>query len=74
MSRRAKVMGSTLRARPLEDKALVTIAVQHHVLPFVDQGRVKVVVEAAFPFEQAQEAYERFAVGGKFGKIVLTRS
>jgi NADPH:quinone reductase-like Zn-dependent oxidoreductase len=74
MSRRAKIMGSTLRARPLEDKALVTIAVKHHVLPFVDQGRVKVVVEAAFPFEQAQEAYERFAAGGKFGKIVLTRS
>ncbi len=38
MSRRAKVMGSTLRARPLEDKALVTKAVQHHVLPLVEQG------------------------------------
>ncbi len=73
MSRRARVMGSTLRARPLEDKALVTRAVQDHVLPLVEQGRVKVVVDAAFPFERAQEAYERFAAGGKFGKIVLTR-
>jgi NADPH:quinone reductase-like Zn-dependent oxidoreductase len=73
MNRRAKVMGSTLRARPLEDKALVSRAVQHRVLPLVEQGRVKVVVGATFPFEQAQEAYERFAAGGKFGKIVLTR-
>ena len=73
MSRRARVMGSTLRAGPLEDKALVTRAVQDHVLPLVEQGRVKVVVDAAFPFERAQEAYERFAAGGKFGKIVLTR-
>jgi NADPH:quinone reductase-like Zn-dependent oxidoreductase len=72
MSRRAKVMGSTLRSRPLEDKAVVTAAVKHHVLPLVEQGRVKVVVEAAFAFGQAQAAYERFASGGKFGKIVLT--
>ncbi len=51
----------------------MTRAVQDHVLPLVEQGRVKVVVDAAFPFERAQEAYERFAAGGKFGKIVLTR-
>jgi NADPH2:quinone reductase len=74
MNRRAKIMGSTLRARALEDKASVSRAVQRHVLPLVERGRIKVVVAATFPFEQVQEAYQRFAAGRKFGKIVLTRS
>jgi NADPH:quinone reductase-like Zn-dependent oxidoreductase len=74
MNRRAKIMGSTLRARALEDKASVIRAVQRHVLPLVERGRIKVVVAATFPFEQVQEAYQRFAAGRKFGKIVLARS
>jgi NADPH:quinone reductase-like Zn-dependent oxidoreductase len=73
MARRAKIMGSTLRAQALEDKASVIRAVQHDVLPLVERGRIKVVVAATFPFEQVQGPYERFAVGRKFGKIVLTR-
>ena len=71
MGRRGRIHASTLRARPLEEKALVVRRLEHHVLPLVEDGRITVPVEATFPLEQAQEAYDRFAAGGKFGKIVL---
>jgi NADPH:quinone reductase-like Zn-dependent oxidoreductase len=71
MERRATVRGSTLRSRSLEEKALVTRLVERHVLPLVAGNRAQVLVSAVFPFEAAQEAYDRFAAGGKLGKIVL---
>jgi NADPH:quinone reductase-like Zn-dependent oxidoreductase len=71
MGRRARIHGSTLRTRPLEDKAAAARAVEAHVLPLVDQGRVAVPVAATVPLEDAAAAYARFAAGGKFGKIVL---
>ncbi|MGH9106089.1 MAG: zinc-binding dehydrogenase, partial [Acidimicrobiales bacterium] len=71
MGRRATIRGSTMRNRTLEEKALAARRLEDHVLPLLAEGRLKVVVEAAFPFEQAQAAYERFAAGGKFGKVVL---
>jgi len=73
MSRRAALRGSTLRNRDLEEKALVVKRVGHHVIPLVASGKVKVVVQETFPFEAVQDAYERFAAGAKFGKIVLRR-
>jgi len=71
MGRRARIHGSTLRARPLEDKALAARAVESHVLPLIAQGRVSVPIAATVPLEEAAAAYARFAAGGKFGKIVL---
>lgn len=71
MQRRARLSGSTLRARPLLDKAVLSAAVRARVLPHAGAGRIRVPVAATFPMEQASEAYERFAAGGKLGKIVL---
>lgn len=72
MGRRARIYGSTLRVRPLEGKADAARLVEAHVLPLFDAGRLTVPVDAVFPLEQAPAAYERFAGGGKFGKIILT--
>lgn len=72
MSVRGRIHGSTLRARPLEDKAVAAAAVQRHVLPLVERGTARVPVAATFPMSDAAAAYERFRAGGKFGKIVLT--
>ncbi|HLI25006.1 MAG TPA: zinc-binding dehydrogenase [Acidimicrobiales bacterium] len=74
MAKRGRIHGSTLRARPLEAKADAARRVEAHVLPLVAAGRVRVPVAGVFPLEQAAEAYERFAAGGKVGKIVLTMS
>jgi NADPH:quinone reductase-like Zn-dependent oxidoreductase len=71
MAKRGRIMASTLRARPLEEKALTARAMERSVLPLFDSGALSVPVAATFPLEQAAEAYERFAAGGKLGKIIL---
>jgi NADPH:quinone reductase len=71
MGKRARIHGSTLRARPLEQKALAARRLEHEVLPLFDAGALRVPIAATFPLEQAAAAYELFAAGGKLGKIVL---
>jgi NADPH:quinone reductase-like Zn-dependent oxidoreductase len=72
MRARGRIHGSTLRSRSPEEKADVVARLRDDVLPLLADGRVRVPVEATFALEDAQEAYERFAAGGKFGKLVLT--
>lgn len=71
MDRRATLSGSTLRSRPLEDKADAARRIEAHVLPLVASGAVQVPVAASFRLDDVAAAYERFAAGGKFGKIIL---
>jgi NADPH2:quinone reductase len=71
MAKRARMMGSTLRARPLEDKCATARGVEHQVLPLVERGEVRVPIAETLPLDRVAEAYERFAAGGKLGKIVL---
>ena len=71
MGKRGRIMASTLRARPLEEKAQTARAVEAHVLPLVERGEVRVPVAETFPLDRVAEAYDRFTAGGKLGKIVL---
>ncbi len=71
MAARGRIHGSTLRTRPLEGKAVVAQLVARQVVPLLDAGQLRVPVEAIVPMEEATAAYERFAAGGKLGKIVL---
>jgi NADPH2:quinone reductase len=71
MGARARIHGSTLRARPLEEKALAARRLEREVLPLFDSGVLRVPIAATFPLEEVAAAYERFAAGGKLGKIVL---
>jgi putative PIG3 family NAD(P)H quinone oxidoreductase len=72
MGKRARIHGSTLRARPLEEKALAARHLEREVLPLFVSGDLRVPVAEAFALEEAAAAYERFAAGGKLGKIVIT--
>jgi len=72
MGKRATLRASTLRARPLEGKALAMRRVETEVLPGFDSGALDVPVAATFPLDQAEAAYDRFTEGGKLGKVVLT--
>jgi putative PIG3 family NAD(P)H quinone oxidoreductase len=72
MGKRARIHGSTLRARSLEDKADAARRVERHVLPLLAAGRVSVPVQAKHPMADAPAAYAAFAAGGKLGKLVLT--
>ena len=72
MGKRARLHGSTLRSRSLEDKAVVARLVEHEVLPLFDSGQLRVPIAETFALDAAAAAYDRFAAGGKLGKIVLT--
>ena len=71
MHKRARLHGSTLRSRTADEKAFVVERLQEAVLPLLAAGRVGVPIQATFPLERAEEAYDVFAVPGKFGKLVL---
>jgi putative PIG3 family NAD(P)H quinone oxidoreductase len=72
MMSRGRIMASTLRARPLEEKAMTARRLERSVLPLFETGALRVPIAETFPLDRAAEAYDRFRAGGKLGKIVLT--
>jgi NADPH:quinone reductase len=71
MGKRGAIHASTLRARPLEDKADATRRVERAVLPGFGRG-LTVPIARTFPLEDASDAYAFFQEQGKHGKVVLT--
>jgi NADPH:quinone reductase len=71
MAKRARIHGSMVRSRSLEDKAFTARAMERSVLPLLAEGTVRVPIAATYPLTEAEAAYDRFAGGGKLGKIVL---
>jgi len=71
MAKRARIHGSTLRARSFEEKALAARALEREVLPLFESGTLEVPVADTFGLEDAAAAYSRFEAGAKHGKIVL---
>ena len=71
MGKRARIQASTLRARPLEQKALTARAMERSVLPSLASGAAIVPIAQRYSLDEAEAAYDRFAAGRKFGKIVL---
>ena len=72
MLKRIVLTGSTLRARPADEKARLTRAVEQTAWPWIVAGRVRPTVEAVFPLAQAAQAHRRLEAGGHVGKIILT--
>ncbi|MGK2877118.1 MAG: alcohol dehydrogenase catalytic domain-containing protein [Solirubrobacterales bacterium] len=72
MGKRAVLRGSTLRARPLEEKAIASRAVEREIFPALASGAITVPVMATFPLAEVAAAYDRFTAGSKLGKIVLS--
>lgn len=72
MLKRLTLTGSTLRARSVAQKGALAAAVRAHVWPLVEAGRVKPVIHATFPLEQACSAHRLMESSGHIGKIVLT--
>jgi NADPH:quinone reductase len=71
MGSRARIGGSTLRSRDVEEKAGVAWLVESRAVHLLGEGAVVVPVAATYPMSEADAAYERFAAGGKLGKILL---
>jgi putative PIG3 family NAD(P)H quinone oxidoreductase len=72
MGKRGRIFASTIRPRPLEEKAATARAFERSVLPHLASGTVTVPIAKTFPLDEAEAAYDRFTAGGKLGKIVLT--
>jgi putative PIG3 family NAD(P)H quinone oxidoreductase len=71
LQKRASVRGTTLRARPIEEKGAATRAFEKQVLPHIAGGRVKVVVDRVYSLAEAAAAHEYMAANQNFGKVVL---
>jgi NADPH:quinone reductase-like Zn-dependent oxidoreductase len=71
MGKRVHIMGTVLRARPLEEKAAAVQAFAHELVPHLGEGRVRAIVDRVFSVEEAEEAFEYMASSGKFGKVLL---
>jgi NADPH2:quinone reductase len=72
LRRRLTLTGSTLRPRPVEFKAAIARALREKIWPLIEAGKIKPVVYATFPLEQAAKAHELMESGEHIGKIVLT--
>lgn len=72
LTKRAAIIGTTLRARPTEEKSAIMEGVREHVWPLVASGAVKPMVDRTFPLEHVTAAHEYFDSGAHVGKILLT--
>lgn len=72
LTKRGAVIATSLRSRPVEEKAAICSAVVEHVWPLVSDGSVRVVVHATMPLAEASRAHELMESGDHTGKIILT--
>ena len=71
MRARGRIIGTVLRPRPLFEKIQATQAFARDVLPLIAEGKVKPVLDRAWPAEQVREAHEQLEKNDSFGKVVL---
>jgi putative PIG3 family NAD(P)H quinone oxidoreductase len=72
MRKRLTLTGSTLRSRPIADKAAIAEALRRNVWPLLAAGRVRPVIHATFPLAEAADAQRLMESSTHIGKIVLT--
>ena len=71
MARRLTITGSTLRPRPIADKAAIAAQLRQHVWPLLESGVVKPIVHATFPLRHAAEAHRVMESSAHIGKLLL---
>ncbi|MFB7382434.1 NAD(P)H-quinone oxidoreductase [Kitasatospora purpeofusca] len=71
LRKRAAVIATNLRGRPLAEKAAIVAAVREHVWPLVESGVVRPVVDRVLPLAEAAEAHRVLEAGAQVGKVVL---
>ncbi len=72
MGKRATWVGTTLRARPLEEKVAVCRQFAIEMLPLFDTGALRPVIDSRFTLDQIGEAHAYMATNANTGKIVIT--
>ena len=71
LRKRLRIMGTVLRARPLEEKLAVMRTFEDQVVPLLARGKLRPVIDVVLPLDQAAQAHARMASNVGFGKIIL---
>jgi len=71
MQKRATITGSTLRPRSADEKARLAAEIERVVWPWIAAGKLKPIVDATFPLEEAAKAHAHLEAGEHVGKVVL---
>ena len=74
LSKRQQIIGSTLRARPVAEKAEIVASFVARFGDDLAAGRIRPVIDQVLPIENVADAHRRMDRGDHFGKIVLTLS
>ncbi|MCF6524054.1 NAD(P)H-quinone oxidoreductase [Streptomyces sp. JJ36] len=72
LAKRGAVTATSLRGRPLDEKAAIVAAVREHVWPLLADGRVGAVVDRTLPMREAAQAHRVLEDSTHVGKVVLT--
>jgi putative PIG3 family NAD(P)H quinone oxidoreductase len=72
LARRLRILGTTMRARPLEEKLAVASTLEHRLVPLFEQGTLAPVIDAVLPMAELPAGLERLGRNETFGKLVLT--
>lgn len=70
--RRLQIKGSSMRPRPIEDKRAISRNFEERWLPLLVEGKLQLVIDSVFPFEEVARAHERMEANLNVGKIMLT--
>jgi len=71
LRKRVTIVGTTLRARPLEEKIELAREFSARIVPLFDAGRLKPVIDRVMPFDKVRDAHTLMHSNKTFGKIVL---
>ena len=72
LGKRGTVTATSLRGRPVGQKAGICAAVAERVWPLIEAGQLKLAPETRFPLEQVAEAHRHLESGTHTGKVILT--
>ncbi len=72
LAKRASIIGTTLRARPLEEKATLVQRVKAELLPLFEWGALRPVIDSRFAFDDIVEAHRHMESNANIGKILVT--
>ncbi|MGH3505794.1 MAG: NAD(P)H-quinone oxidoreductase [Nocardioidaceae bacterium] len=72
MRKRGAVISTSLRARPVGEKAAIMASVEEHVWPLVAEGKIRPVIDTLIALDAVRAAHERMESGGHIGKVLLT--
>jgi len=73
LTKRGSVSATSLRGRPVVEKAQIVAEVRDHVWPLIEAGRVQPVIDRVLAMQDAAEAHRAIAAGEHIGKVLLVR-